>query len=64
MAVRVDNVEEADDVVVLHFLEEGYFADGSAGNAFVFGFEADFLEGDDAAAIGEVTGLVDDTVCA
>jgi hypothetical protein len=60
----VDNIEQADNVGVSQFLEEGYFADGSAGNTFVFGLEANLLEGDDAAAVGKVSRLVDDTVCA
>lgn len=64
MAVGVDNVEETQDVVVFHLLEERDLANGGAGDAFIFGFEADLLEGDDFAAIGEVAGFVDDTVSA
>ena len=60
MAVGVDDVEETDDVGVVHFFEEGDFADGGGGDAFVFGFEADFLQGDDALVWGgEVAGFVD-----
>ena len=48
MAVCVDDVEETHDSGVVHFLEDGDFADGGAGHAFVFGFETDLFEGDDA----------------
>ena len=61
--VGVDDVEKAHDVGVVHFLEEGDFANGGGGDAFVFGFEADLLERDDALVGGvEVAGLVDDAV--
>lgn len=48
VAVGVDNVEEAHDVHVVHFFEEGDFADGGRGDAFVFGFETDLFERDNA----------------
>lgn len=51
VAVGVDDVEELDDVGVTHLLEEADLADGGGRDAFVFGFEADLLQGDDAAAI-------------
>jgi hypothetical protein len=56
------DVEELDDVGVIHFLEQGYLANSSAGNAFVFGLESDLLQGDDTVRVGELAGLVDDTV--
>lgn len=62
MAVGVHDVEETNDVLVLELFQEGDLADGGAWYAFVFGFEADLLEGDDLAAIVQVAGLVDDTV--
>lgn len=64
VAVGVDDVEQAYDVGVIHFLEQGDFADGGGGDAFVFGFETDFLEGDNAAGVREVFGFVDYAVCA
>jgi hypothetical protein len=40
----VDDIVEADDVVVLEFFHKGYFADGGGWRAF-FGIEMDFFEG-------------------
>jgi hypothetical protein len=51
VAVGVHDVEEADDVGVVHLFEEGDLADGGGGDAFIFGFEANFLEGYNAAAV-------------
>lgn len=63
MTVGVHDVEEADNVAVVHLLEEGNLADGSRGHTFVFGFEPDLLQGDDSVVFGsEVFGLVDNTV--
>lgn len=62
MAVGVDNVKQADNVGVSQFLEKGDFSDSSAGDTFVFGFEANLFKGDYAAAIGKVTRLVDNTI--
>jgi len=62
VAVGVDDIEEADDVWVLELLEEGDLANGGGGDAFIFGLETNLLQGNDAAAIEEVAGLVDDTV--
>ena len=60
MAVGVHDVEQADDVGVAHLFEQGDFADGGGGDALIFGFEADLLEGDDALVGGsEVAGFVD-----
>ena len=65
MSIGVHNVEQADDIGVVHLLEQGDFANGGGGHAFVFGFEADLLEGDDSMVRGgEVAGFVDDAVCA
>jgi len=49
VAVGVHDVEESHDVWVVHLLEERDLANGGAGYAFIFGFEADFLEGYDSA---------------
>lgn len=58
----MDDVEESDNVGIVHLFEERDLADGSAGNSFVFGFETNFLESDDPTAILEVAGFVDNTV--
>lgn len=62
VAVGVHNVEEADDVGVVHLFQEGDLADGGGGDSFIFGFETDFLEGYNAATVQEVAGFVDDSV--
>jgi len=63
VAVGVHDVEQAHDVRVAHLLEQGDFADGGRGHAFVLGFQADLLERDDAlVGGGEVTGFVHDAV--
>jgi hypothetical protein len=63
VAIGVDNVEQLDNVGILHFFEEGDFADGGRGNAFVFGLEADLLEGNDLLILGgEIAGFVDDSI--
>ena len=59
----MDDVEEAHDVGVVHFLEKRDLANGSGGNAFIFGFQSNLLEGDDALVFGgEVARLVDNSV--
>ncbi len=58
MSVGVDDVEEADDVGIVHFFKEGNFADCGGRYAFVFGFEADLFKGDDSTWVAEVTGFV------
>jgi len=64
VAIGVYDIQQAHDVGVTHLLEQGDFADGGGGNAFVFGFETDLLEGDDAlVGGGEIAGFVDDAVC-
>lgn len=65
MAVCVDNVEQAHDVGVVHFLEERDLADGGGGNSLVLSLEADLLEGDNTLiGSAQVEGLVNNTVCA
>lgn len=65
VAVGVYDVEEANNGGVVHLFEQGDLADRGRGNAFIFGFETDFLEGDDAlVGGGEIAGFVDDSVCA
>lgn len=63
VAVGVDDVEEAHDVGVVHFLEKRDLANGSGRDTFIFGFEADLLESNNAL-IGraQVEGFVDNTV--
>ena len=63
VAVSVHDVEEADDVGIAHLFEKGDLADGCGGDAFIFGFEADLLEGDDAlVGSRQVAGFVDHPV--
>lgn len=65
MAIGVHDVEEAHNVWVVHFFEKGDFANGRGRDAFIFGLETDFLQGDYAVVgRGEVAGFVDDSVCA
>ena len=62
MAVGVDNVVEGDDVRVSHLLQQGDLADGSAGDALILGLKTDLLQRHYATTVGEIAGLVDDTV--
>jgi len=63
VAVGVDNVEEAHDVGVVHFLEKRDLADRSGRDTFIFGFETDLLEGDNALIrSAQVEGFVNNTV--
>lgn len=62
MAVGVNNIQEADDVGVVQFSQDGNLADGGTGNAFVFGLETDLFESDNAAIVAEITGFVDNTI--
>lgn len=62
VSVGVHDVEEADDVGVVHLFEEGDLADGGGRDAFIFGFEADFLKGYNTATVQEVAGFVDNSV--
>jgi hypothetical protein len=63
VTVGVDNVEQLNDVGILHLLEQGDLADGSARNAFIFSLETDLLQGDDTVGVVQFASLVDDTVC-
>jgi hypothetical protein len=62
VTVGVDNVEQLNDVGILHLLEQGDLADGSARNAFIFSLETDLLQGDDTVGVVQFASLVDDTV--
>jgi len=62
VAVNVDDVEQADNVGVAHFLEEADLSNRRGGDAFVLGLETYLLERDDAAPVGEIPRAVDDTV--
>lgn len=64
VAIGVNNVQQLDNVGVLHLLKEGNLADCSAGDALIFGFEANLLKGNDTVGVIEFTGLVDHTVSA
>lgn len=63
VTVGVDDVEEAHDVGVVHFLEKRDLTNGSGRDTFIFGFEADLLEGDNALiGSAQVEGFVNNTV--
>jgi hypothetical protein len=63
VAVGVDDVEEADNVWVVHFLEQRNLADGGRRNALILGLETDLLQRNDAlVGSAQVESLVDDTV--
>lgn len=62
MAVGVDNVEKSDDVGISHLFEKGDFSDSGGRDAFIFGLETDFLQGNDTVIVGEISSLVDDTI--
>jgi hypothetical protein len=62
VAVGVNNIQEADDVGVVQFSQDGNLADGGAGNAFVFGLETDLFESDNAAIVAKITGFVDNAI--
>jgi hypothetical protein len=63
VAVGVDNVEEADNVRVVHFLEKRDLANGSGRDTLILGFETDLLEGDNALiGSAQVEGFVNNTV--
>lgn len=62
VTICVDNVEQVDDIRVVHLPEDRDLADGCAGDALVLGLEADLLEGHEAAIVRQVPGFVDDAV--
>jgi hypothetical protein len=63
MAIGVDDIEQAKDVGIVHFLEQADFANGGGRDALVFGLETNLLEGNDAVVgMGQVAGFVDDSV--
>lgn len=62
MTIGVDNVQQLDNVGVLHFFEKRDLADGGTGNTLIFGFQSDLLEGNNSVRMGQLAGLVDDTV--
>ena len=63
VAVGVDDVEEAHDVGVVHFLEKRDLANGSGRDTLILGFETDLLEGDNALiGSAQVEGFVNNTV--
>lgn len=62
VAVRVDNIEQTNNVGVVHFFEERDLADGSARDTLIFGLETDLFESNDSAAICQISRLVNNTV--
>lgn len=64
VAVCVYDVEQADNVGVVGFLEQGNLTNGCRRNTLILCLEANLLQSDDAVIRGcEVAGFVDDTVC-
>lgn len=63
MAINVYDVEETDNVWVVHFFKERNFANCGTGDTFIFGFEANLLESNDLSRVKEIAGFVDYTVC-
>jgi len=63
VAVGMDNVEQAHDIGVVHFLEKRNLANGSRGNTFIFSLKTDLLERNDALVrSAQVKGFVNNTV--
>lgn len=63
VAIGVHDVEEADNVRVIHLLEQRDFADGGGGHAFIFGLKTNLLESNDALVLGgKIASLVHNTV--
>lgn len=62
MSIGVNNVEKANNVGVVHLLQQRDFSNSGAGNSFILGLKTDLLESDDSALIIEVSSLVDDPV--
>jgi hypothetical protein len=61
----MDDVEQTHDVGVVHILEQRDLADSGGRDAFIFSFQADLLESDDAVVFGgEVLGFVYDSISA
>ncbi|PTD07555.1 hypothetical protein FCULG_00005563 [Fusarium culmorum] len=62
VSVCMDNIQEADDICMVELSQDGNLADGGAGDTLVFGLETNLFEGDDATAVAQVAGFVDDTI--
>jgi hypothetical protein len=63
VAVGVDDVEQADDVRVVHFLEQRNLANGGGRDALILSLETDLLQRNNAlVGSAQVESLVDDTV--
>ena len=63
VAVGVHDVQQADNVGVVHLLEQGDLTDRGRRHALIFGLETDLLERNNALVLGcEVAGLVDNSV--
>lgn len=63
VTVGVDDVQQADNVWVVHLLEQRNLTDGSRRDTLIFGFQTDLLEGDNAVVGGgQITGFVDNSV--
>ena len=64
VSIRVYDVEQANNVRVLHLLQQGDLSDGSTGDTLIFGFQADLLESNNSGWMGKIPSFVDNTICA
>lgn len=62
VTIGMDDIEELDDVGVVHLLQQGDLPNGGAGDAFILGLQANLLQGDDPIGMGELASLVNNTV--
>jgi hypothetical protein len=63
VAIGVNDVIEADDVRVVHLLQERNLSDGGTGNSLILGLKANLLERNDSSRMQKILCLVNDTVC-
>lgn len=47
----MDNFSEVDDVDMIEFFKNGYFADGGGGDAFLFRLQSDLFQGEYLACL-------------
>lgn len=62
VAIGMNNVEEADDVWVVHLLEKRDLTNRSTGDSFILGFKTNLLKCDNSIGVQQILGLVDNSV--
>lgn len=63
VSVGMDDVEQANNVGVVHLLEQGDFANGRAWNTLILGLETNLLEGNNALVLGcQIARFVNNSV--